>query len=53
MKQKATAMAAAVIAAVVSAPALGGYTITQGPTAPTYTGKTLMAGYARPDDPGR
>ena len=47
MKRKATAMAAAGFAAVVAAPALGGYTITQGSTDPAYTGMTLNF-----DEPG-
>lgn len=47
MNNHTTAMAAAILTAAVGAPALGGYTTTQGPTAPTYTDWTLNF-----DEPG-
>ncbi len=47
MKRQTTTLAAMGIAAIVGSPALGGYAITQGTTAPTYTGFTLNF-----DEPG-
>ena len=47
MKRQTTTAAAMSIAAIVGSPALGGYTITQGATAPTYTGFSLNF-----DEPG-
>ncbi len=47
MKRQTTKLAAMSIAAIVGGPALGGYVITQGVTAPTYTGFTLNF-----DEPG-
>lgn len=47
MKRQTTTVAAMSIAAIVGSPALGGYTITQGTTAPTYTGFALNF-----DEPG-
>ena len=47
MKRQTTTVAAIGIAAIVGSPALGGYTITQGSSAPTYTGFSLNF-----DEPG-